>query len=126
MPLRKARKSSRTRISLGRARQSKAAKMLPTIRSGLRIPMRNTAAPRCATESGEAIIAKRVLGPLLSLEHHRGSIVIERSLIDLSAGVLFELDGYTVLTLHLVCRLLLEKKKKNQKKPPYRSHHDIL
>ena len=35
--------------------------MLPTIRSGLRIPMRNTAAPRCAPESGEAIIAKPVV-----------------------------------------------------------------
>src|SRR5258708_21163472 len=108
MALRRARKSSRTRISLGRARPSKAAKTPPTIRSGLRIPTRNMAAPTmCHRKRRGNRSLDSSLRPLLSLEHHHGPIVIERSLIDLSAGVWFELDGYPVLTFHIECRTSL-------------------
>src|SRR6266853_5053836 len=41
---------------------------------------------RCAAESGETIVARAVVSVPYSLEHHHGPIVIERSLLDLSAG----------------------------------------
>src|SRR6267143_5915454 len=108
MPPRKARKSSRIQISLGRARQSKAAKDAADhparpAHTHAEYGRPDDVPPKTARQSYQA----SSLRALLSLEHHHGPIVIERSLMDFAAGVLFELAGYTVLALHIECRTSL-------------------